>query len=91
MKKQIIVTSYQNNIEPIAFTIKGNTEKELILDMYIQYEDLMYTIGEEDEILNMLGEYSDKECIKKIQHNTFDEFIEHLKGYEYDKYTVNDI
>lgn len=80
MKKTILVTHWDRNIDPEIFTIKGKTEKELIYDVYLKSEKLDYVLGENDEFLNEIIEdkTSKEELINKIPFETLRDFFSFL-------------
>ena len=81
MKKQIIITHYDKNIDPESFIINGKTDKDLILDFYKISNYIIYLVGENDNFLNDVyeGEYTDDELKNKISFNTLDEFIKFIE------------
>ena len=82
MKKTILVTHWDKNIDPEIFNIKGKTEKELIYDVYEISEKIMYVLGDDDELLNDIaeGEISKDTLLLKIKFETLNEFLKHLNS-----------
>jgi hypothetical protein len=82
MKKQILVTYWDRNIDPEIFEIKGKTEKELIYEIYEKSEKIHYALGDDDELLNEIfdGEISKDELLLKIEFETLKDFLKHLNS-----------
>jgi len=80
IKKKILVTHWDHNIKPEIFTIKGKTEKRLILDVYYNSDRIVNALGENDEFINEVwnAELSKKELMEKILFETLDEFLSDL-------------
>lgn len=82
MKKTILVTHWDKNIDPEIFSIKGKTEKELIYDVCDTSEKIMFTSGEVHDFANDIaeGEISKDELLLKIKFETLDEFLKYLNS-----------
>jgi len=80
MKRTILVTHWDKNIDPEILTIKGKTEKDLIYEYCEDSEKVMYALGEDDEFLNKQAEREipKEELMREIKFETFDDFIKHL-------------
>jgi len=80
IKKKILVTHWDHNIKPEIFTIKGKTEKRLILDVYYNSDRIVNALGENDEFINEVwnAELSKKELMEKIPFETLDDFLSDL-------------
>lgn len=80
IKKKIIVTHWDHNIDTEVFTIKGKTEKRLILDVYYKSDKILYALGEGDEFMNKVweGELNKDELMEIIPFETLDEFLKDL-------------
>jgi len=82
MKKQILVTHWDHNINPEIFKIKGKTEKRQILDVYYKSDKILYALGEDNEFLNDVwdAKLSKEELMEKIPFETLEEFFEDLNS-----------
>lgn len=82
MKKKIIVTHWDHNIDPEFFTVKGETEKRLILDVYYKSDKIVYALGEDDVLMNEIweGELTEEELMEKIPYETLDDFLSYLNS-----------
>lgn len=82
MEKKILVTHWDRRIDSEILTIKGNTEKELIYNVYEVSEKLMYALGEDDLLLNDIaeGKISKDELLLRIPFETLDGFLQHLNA-----------
>ena len=82
MKRTILVTHWDKNIDPEILIIKGETEKELIYNYCLNSEKVMYVLGEDDVFLNKQAEstITKEELIKEIEYKTFDDFLTYLNN-----------
>lgn len=82
MKRTVLVTHWDKNIDPEIIDIKGKTEKELIYDMYENSEKIVHALGADEEIINdiAVGEISKDEIMRKIKFETLDELLQHLNS-----------
>ena len=70
------------NFRPETFEVSGETEKELIYDVYGKSEHLVYVLGEKDKLINEIWEAktSKEEILKKIPFETLDKFLNFLSN-----------
>lgn len=82
IRRTILVTHWDKNIDPEILTIKGETEKDLIYEYSEESEKVMYALGSGDEFLNKIaeGEIPREELIKEIMFETLDDFLKHLNS-----------
>lgn len=80
IKKKILVTHWDHNIKPEIFTIKGKTEKRLILDVYYNSDRIVNALGEDDQFINEVwnAELSKEELMEKIPFETLNDFLSDL-------------
>ena len=84
MKKTIIITHYDRNIDPRSATVKGNTEKEMIYNLlsYEKTEDWSITaIGEDHPYIKATfdDEIPFSEAEPLLNFNTLEEFKEFVE------------
>lgn len=88
IKKTILIT-HMEGASPEVVEIEGENEKDLIYSLYELSFNIMYTLGEDDEILNDIveGDISKDEILNKIKYHNLEDCLHNLslKGqYRYE-------
>lgn len=79
IKKTILITHREGG-SPEVVEIEGENEKELIYSLYELSFNIMYSVGEDDEILNDIveGDISKEEILNKIKYDNLNYFLNNL-------------